>query len=231
MTELGAGDHQDPRKVLRARFLDAFEMETGIKQAIQEVSKRNVPHTDSAAQAVSESRALRCPRCVAIAWMENGWFGARVFREWANEAWVRGGVRESALGTEHAYGFIHHGSPIVNIGMDEGHRHSIKGLVRERKPCGVSQHKQLIGTDTSPGNSQLIRREVDTNDRPARLDERRDVYSTTTADFQAAAWPGAEQLEEQWCPPLVEIRQVLAVPIRKAVVARQRHCRHMLLLS
>ena len=114
---------------------------------------------------------------------------------------------------------------IVEVGVREDRHHGVERRVVERQLVRVGAHKSLHEVPRlSLRDSELVAREIDAGDRPARLGEQRDRPAGAAAEIETAPGSSTEEPNGSGARHCKQLgRRERFVPLRLSVVPRRRH--------
>jgi hypothetical protein len=230
-------NREDPWIVLRAGLLNPFELKPSFEQGIEERSQRDVPHANTPAESLAKSRSDVGSLRLAIARVQLWGYRRWVTRKRPDKARVRGHAQNATTRPHHSSGFRSRANPIIDIGMDECGQHGVERPLCKGRCSGVGLH-QPSEPSPLPGNSELLRRNVQADGKPASLGQQRKVYAASAPKFEATTGPSTKPCGDERCRARHERGQLFVIPGCVGVVTRAgwhaphgRHCCKQLLVT
>jgi hypothetical protein len=211
-------DRQDPWVVLWTRLFSPFDLQSRFEQSIEQCGQRDVPHANTPGNPVTKPgpyvRPLRPPISRKQLWGRD----SPVTRERPDKAGVGTDAHDAAAAPHNSSGLRRSATPIIDIGLDERSERRVERAVSERQAGNIAAY-QTFDLSTAPGNSELIRREIQADNGLACGSQRREVYAPSAAEFEAPTWTWAKPCGKQRSSALHERGQPLVVPACIGVVA------------
>src|SRR5438105_1463648 len=212
-------DGQNSRVILRAWFVNAFELQASLKEIVDQAGKRDVPDTDAPAESGAEPWSNVCAVRLAISGEQLWRLLARVTRERAHEARVSAHIQDATARSHYSPSFGDGCTPVIHVGVDERRVDRVERAGGKRRRGGVSLNETA---DLPPlsCDCELIGRDIQACREPTRLNDGGQVQAATACQLETAPRPWPEPVPDQCCRALREWGQPLVVPACIRVVAR-----------
>jgi len=93
----------------------------------------------------------------------------------SDEAGVRAEVDEGRCRPQDTYRLCEQRAEVLDVGVRERRERGVEPAVGERKANGVVMDELRPAVPARPGDAKLVGRDVDAGDRPAELEQQRDM--------------------------------------------------------